>query len=657
MMLKKCLKASALFMLTVLMCMSPALVQAEEQKQIGAVDILSIKNYVERDGWSWDPATKTLTLAGVNMYGYNSYSYTENESNIGVTPYTLFKVPYGTTVIVKEGTVNTLASRISGDCFQAVNSENADPTGGITFTGGGTLNMSLSEICVFASCDVTFKDLTLNFDDADIPVMTDVQQITNGDGSKSYKSTTMTFDNVDVNVNNCTGGFYTYGDYKVDLDAETNLATSSIVMKDSRINMDVKLDQGNERNHHCMLIRNGSLTIDHSTLNMNAYHPAVVVWGQYHANETAKSLIEIKNGILQEDLSIASSNLQMTNSFVHAETFVTKGTTTVFSFNDSLPTFNSDMSFDHKFTNAINTASIKAIHTITFDTLGGNTVPSITVTDENAVGTLPIPTKEKSTFIGWSTEKNATTANVTAETVVTDNMTLYAIWKTNSSGSNELGNTSTNGSTPSGNTFTETEIESLIISSNTDKKDPKGSKFCNLQLKAKGKNKSVKLTWKKVSGATSYVIYGSKCGTQMKKLKTVSAKKLSYTFKKLKKGKYYKYMVVAYKNVNGINTAISISKSAHSTTTGGKYGNPSAIKGVKKTVNVKVGKNKKIKAKLKTGKKVRMHIAKFRYECNNSKIATVSQKGVIKGLKKGSCTIYVYAQNGVCKKVKVKVSK
>ena len=652
-MIRKIFSVTALLMLTMFMCLLPVQAQAEEPKQIGAVDILSIKNYVEQDGWSWDPATKTLTLAGVNMYGYKSYSYTEDESKIGVTPYSLFEVPYGTTVIVKKGTVNNLASRISGDCFSVRTAEGADPTGGITFIGGGTLNMSLSEICVFGSCDITFKDVIVNFEDADIPVMTDVQPVKDENNNTVYKSTTITFDNAKVNVVNCTGGFYTYGDYSTELDAGEKLATSSIVMKDSRIHMNVKLDEGNERNHHCVLIRNGSLTIDHTTLQMNAYHPAVVVWGQYHTNETAKPLIHINNGILQEDLSIAGSDLQLTNSFVHAETLVTKGTSTTFTFKDGLPQYNSDMSFEHTFSNAIQAASIKAIHTVTFDTQNGAT-SNTKVLDGNAIGTLPSPKKENATFLGWSTQKDSNTATVTAETVVTDNMTLYAVWKTKATGSNGNGNTPTNAI---GNTFTEKDVESLIVSSNTDKKDPKGSTFHSLQLKAKGKKKSVKLTWKKVSGATSYVIYGSKCGTSMKKLKTVNAKKLSCTLKKLKKGTYYKYMVVAYKKVNGINTAIALSKSAHSTTSGGKYGNPSAVKGVKKTVNVKVGKNKKIKAKLKTGKKVRMHIAKFRYECSNSKIATVSKKGVIKSLKKGSCTIYVYAQNGICKKVKVKVSK
>jgi uncharacterized protein YjdB len=46
----------------------------------------------------------------------------------------------------------------------------------------------------------------------------------------------------------------------------------------------------------------------------------------------------------------------------------------------------------------------------------------------------------------------------------------------------------------------------------------------------------------------------------------------------------------------------------------------------------------------------------MKYASSNSKIATVSKKGVIKGRKKGKCFIYAYAQNGVCKRIKVTVN-
>jgi uncharacterized protein YjdB len=43
------------------------------------------------------------------------------------------------------------------------------------------------------------------------------------------------------------------------------------------------------------------------------------------------------------------------------------------------------------------------------------------------------------------------------------------------------------------------------------------------------------------------------------------------------------------------------------------------------------------------------------YESTNPQIATVTAKGVIKGKKAGNCYVYAYAQNGVCRKIKVTV--
>ena len=46
---------------------------------------------------------------------------------------------------------------------------------------------------------------------------------------------------------------------------------------------------------------------------------------------------------------------------------------------------------------------------------------------------------------------------------------------------------------------------------------------------------------------------------------------------------------------------------------------------------------------------------KVSFESSNPEIATVSKSGKITALKRGKCTIYAYAQNGVYKKVKVTI--
>lgn len=71
-------------------------------------------------------------------------------------------------------------------------------------------------------------------------------------------------------------------------------------------------------------------------------------------------------------------------------------------------------------------------------------------------------------------------------------------------------------------------------------------------------------------------------------------------------------------------------------------------------MTLKKGKSKKLKVTLKNKGKLSKH-RKVSFESANSKIATVSKSGKIKGKKKGKTTIYVYAQNGVYTKVSVTV--
>lgn len=188
--------------------------------------------------------------------------------------------------------------------------------------------------------------------------------------------------------------------------------------------------------------------------------------------------------------------------------------------------------------------------------------------------------------------------------------------------------------------------------------DYKGSNFGLLRAQTtKLKKNSVTVKWNKVKNADGYIVYGAKCGakSKYKVLKVVSRKTTSYTHKKLKKGTYYKYNIVAFKYVNGVKVTLAASKKIHATTQGGKYGVAKAVKLNKSNVKIKKGKTFKIKAsEIKKDKKIKRHRA-ICYESSNTKIATVNSKGKIKAKKKGKCTIYVYAQNGVYKTVKVTV--
>ena len=70
---------------------------------------------------------------------------------------------------------------------------------------------------------------------------------------------------------------------------------------------------------------------------------------------------------------------------------------------------------------------------------------------------------------------------------------------------------------------------------------------------------------------------------------------------------------------------------------------------------MKEGKTIRLKVKTKkTGKKIKNY-RKTAFESSDTNVASVNKKGVIKAVKKGSCNVYAYAQNGRYKSVKVTV--
>jgi hypothetical protein len=197
------------------------------------------------------------------------------------------------------------------------------------------------------------------------------------------------------------------------------------------------------------------------------------------------------------------------------------------------------------------------------------------------------------------------------------------------------------------------------ISSLKGNGDPAGSSFAVLQAKAKkvGKNE-ITLSWMKVGGAISYVVYGNRCGTKYKYEKIAIVSGTTYSAKKLKQGTNYKYLVVAVaKDQEKTEKAIAISKSVHCMTAGNKkFGDFTKVTVKKKNVSIGVKKSVTVKAiQVKPKKKKVKQHRKISYESGNPNIATVNKKGKITGKKKGKCTIYAYAQNGVFAKISVTV--
>ena len=184
----------------------------------------------------------------------------------------------------------------------------------------------------------------------------------------------------------------------------------------------------------------------------------------------------------------------------------------------------------------------------------------------------------------------------------------------------------------------------------SDKQEAGTSTYTALGLSVSGvKSNQITLKWNRRLGASKYIIYGSKCGKTYKKLAETT--KQTYTQKKLTRGTYYKFIVVA---VGYNNSELAISKSVHAATKGGTVGNISKVTVNRTSVSLKRGQTcqLKVKAVKDSGKTVRTH-RKLSYESSNDLIAKVDKNGKITAVGNGTCYIYVYAQNGRSQKVKV----
>ena len=337
---------------------------------------------------------------------------------------------------------------------------------------------------------------------------------------------------------------------------------------------------------------------------------------------------------------------------------------------------------------------------VIFNTDGGTAVDSQTVKIHEKAVKPSDPIKDGFNFGGWYTNAELT-APFDFSMEVTRDVTIYAKWlKNESNQNNNENNNQNNGETndqnnggtnnqnnggtnnqnnggtnnqnnggtsnqnnsenntsdsrdkndicPSRPALTKT-VEKAILNATNDN-DQKGSTFTLLKAKGVAKSdKSITLSWSKIKGAKKYIIYGNKCGKKNKYKKLATVKGTSYTAKKLKKGTYYKFIIVA---VNGTKT-LATSKTIHVTTNGGKNSNHTKAKLSKTKLTLKKGKSGTIKVTLKSGsKKVAIH-RKVAWESENIKVAKVNKNGKITAVGKGSCYIYAYTQNGIYARVKV----
>ena len=183
-------------------------------------------------------------------------------------------------------------------------------------------------------------------------------------------------------------------------------------------------------------------------------------------------------------------------------------------------------------------------------------------------------------------------------------------------------------------------------------------------LLAAGKQKGsrdVRLTWRKWNGCSGYEVYCSYCDGKQnyKKLKTVSNKgKRVADHKNLKKNRAYKYYVVTYEIKDGRKHYLAKSPIIHVAMDQEPRTNVKSIKLNKKKVTLKKNQTFLIRAtdkKENKKKKLLSHEETFRYYTDDKKVVGLSKKGKIRAKQKGTCTVFVIANNGVASKVKVTV--
>ena len=179
-------------------------------------------------------------------------------------------------------------------------------------------------------------------------------------------------------------------------------------------------------------------------------------------------------------------------------------------------------------------------------------------------------------------------------------------------------------------------------------------------MKGKGTVTRIDLTWDKVKGATGYDVYWSYCNgkNNFNKLANVP-KSQKYADKNLNNKREYKYFTVAYKMSGGKKVYIGRTNTVHVAMPQASKTNVLKVTVNKTKVNLAKGKTFKITKKVKLEnpkKKALNHLTKKeRFITSNAKVATVSSAGVINAVRKGTCTVYVMSENGVCAKIKVTV--
>lgn len=169
-------------------------------------------------------------------------------------------------------------------------------------------------------------------------------------------------------------------------------------------------------------------------------------------------------------------------------------------------------------------------------------------------------------------------------------------------------------------------------------------------------NKNIKISWKKVKGATSYIIYRKdNSTTKYKKVKVVTGKKKSWVDKKVRGNTEYTYAIKTVKKQNRIKIKSKKSYwvSIYNETSDLMYSNLKKIRFTNPNIDLYSNSVAKINIDLQSNERnKRIYNSTVRWWTSDASIATIDRNGYLTARRAGKVYVYVKGHNGVTKKQK-----
>lgn len=196
------------------------------------------------------------------------------------------------------------------------------------------------------------------------------------------------------------------------------------------------------------------------------------------------------------------------------------------------------------FSDSANDVYTHEILKVSFVSNGGSAVSAKNITYGKTVA-KPTSTRNGYHLLGWYTDKNLTKAyNFSSK--VTANLTLYAKWQKHIYSEKKMVTKAASYTAAGYKKYTCT----VCGGGTTTVKISRLKLKATSKFSAKRAKKGVKLTWKKVTGATGYYIYRKTSGGKWKQIKKIGKNKTTtYKDTTAKNKKAYTYRICAYNKV------------------------------------------------------------------------------------------------------------